>query len=369
MRLFIAIISLLLVACHFGEKQADGNAIDGDEKKMEPRQAIRLPQYSEMYTAVANLRIREEPGTKGKEIARLPETSVVIPTGKKSDFTTDLTLRGMRFSEPWLEVEAGDISGWIFAGALDFIPNSKFNLELLNNRINSLTSGKVNGDQLKTFNDQVYQLNDASQVPKLLDIQKELQRKINSALEKKVEIGDEVPGRRWLDGAVSGLLSSRVAEGTKLQLFMDYKAWKTIASQTEGEADDLYFDFLDHLNGVEGKENQWGHYFQQMWDYGGSSLLGAGVHLQLFQEAEAIFTKHPEFSILVQKNTLDILHDILHQENTYWNNLAAIKSEMNEIISSDFTVISQENKAFLRKRLDAFKDYEKNGIKINQKNG
>lgn len=77
---------------------------------------------------VENLNIREEPNRKGKVVASAKENEALMLTGKKSDFTETIELRGKSYTEPWVEVKTADgKTGWVFQGAIKKMGEDKGN--------------------------------------------------------------------------------------------------------------------------------------------------------------------------------------------------------------------------------------------------
>ena len=62
---------------------------------------------------IENLRVRDQPGTKGKELLRLPAGHEITALGEISDFTTGISLRGVNYEEPWLKSQDKFRPGWM----------------------------------------------------------------------------------------------------------------------------------------------------------------------------------------------------------------------------------------------------------------
>ena len=73
-------------------------------------------------TWVKDVNIREEPNLKSETIGTVPEGTVLAWTGKKSETTNSIELRGKEFTDYWYELESiqneNSATGWIFGGAL-----------------------------------------------------------------------------------------------------------------------------------------------------------------------------------------------------------------------------------------------------------
>ncbi len=78
-----------------------------------------VDQYSKLYVAVKNLRLRSEPDTKKEILADLVEGDSLTFMNTKSDFTQKISLRGTYWDEPWLEVKTSKgIVGWVYGGGV-----------------------------------------------------------------------------------------------------------------------------------------------------------------------------------------------------------------------------------------------------------
>lgn len=72
-----------------------------------------------LYAWVSTLNVRDQPATSGAIVTTVQPQDTLLPTGKRSPQNTTLSLRGMTFNEPWLEVGTPDgKQGWVFAGTL-----------------------------------------------------------------------------------------------------------------------------------------------------------------------------------------------------------------------------------------------------------
>lgn len=353
---------LLLLSCAAEETKVAEATSTQQTTPLQPE----LPAISEAFVGVDNLRLRAEPGQQGQEIARLPISTMVVPTGKQSDFVSKITLRGIPYNEPWFEIEAGQLKGWVFGGALDIDPNtSDLNQKLYFNRLKYLSPKHFTA--LSSFMTAVKEIKSSDDFLKAFKMGQAVKVDFNSDLEKKISLNGDRPQLMWLDTGLRGWRSILVAEGTRLQMTADYSEWAAIAKKTPNAADDSFVEFLDAVNGTEHVERLFPNYFLQTWDYGGSSSFGEGIHIKLLKQAEILYADQTAFSPLIKAEAEKIVLDILNPENSYWNPLGAIDSELFEIISGTWTVISTEEIAKLEKRKAAFKDYSKNGIKINEK--
>ncbi len=84
----------------------------------------KMPVRPTVYAWVDRLRLRESPDVKSKVMAEVAEGTALESLEERTDFTTEITLRGQVFNAPWLRVRTPDgIPAWVFSGAIrDFPP-------------------------------------------------------------------------------------------------------------------------------------------------------------------------------------------------------------------------------------------------------
>lgn len=117
---------LLLSAC--GGDTSEKPSQPTTEETETPEPANEVPQPYDMtslktnekvYAWVDRLNIRDAANTSGKRVAAATEQDVLEFTGKKTEKTETIVLRGVAYNEPWLKVRTNDgKEGWVFGGAV-----------------------------------------------------------------------------------------------------------------------------------------------------------------------------------------------------------------------------------------------------------
>lgn len=189
-------------------------------------------------------------------------------------------------------------------------------------------------------------------------------------IEDYTETGSEegLPDLFWLKEVLPGYVPQVVAEGTAYYLFNDYRQWERIARQTNDLLDDAFVELNIELYPEDSIEYFYPAYFLQTWDYGGSSLLGRGIHTSLLNTMERHWGDSTQqmfrAEVLAEKERL--LNDILEStDGGYWESQENILNELSEIISTDFKVLTKNDKIALRQRQKQFQQPKKNNILIN----
>lgn len=152
-------------------------------------------------------------------------------------------------------------------------------------------------------------------------------------------------GFKPIDDAVMGIQSDCVAECTEFDFTLDLKELKPLTLKTEGELDDLLFEIFDLTDGDYGGTGfGWHNWFVRTWDYGGGSLFGTGIHLDLLKKINALKVKTTIYNDLLQQYQNNLLHDIQH--GTYMKTQAETTEELKTILNLKF--LSSEEKASLQ---------------------
>lgn len=340
-----------------------------------------VPNTSE-YTAaessfvvrVDGLRLRNTEGPNGQVIRTLPSGERLYDLGQVSDFTTQVTLRGITFDEPWVYVrtENGD-KGWVYGGALN--PDlqadaAAFNL-LLDKRLHTFFGAEM-AQAINKYKNQ-YQTADTDQKLLLAHIQGvALRDAMALELESKIAVNYEtgLPDLFWLEQAFPGFQPALVAEGTIYYLFADYKKWLVQAKRTSGSKDDQFVQVAIQFFPEDSIEYFYPAYFIQTWDYGGHSLLGRGLHMSLLSALENQFeggqgTIDP---VLVDWKQ-GLVNDITRPEITYWESLGSMQQELADIVAKDWTILQPDDIITLQARLLQFKAPENHSISTNHGHG
>jgi hypothetical protein len=107
----------------------------------------------------------------------------------------------------------------------------------------------------------------------------------------------------------------------------------------------------------------------QTWDYGGHSLLGRGIHHEILKQLNDYRDKYGYFDKEVMEFKQMILDDISQADVSYWEGQPDILKELNVIIKSDFSLLSNEDKIALEVRKGQFLEPERFKIELNLRSG
>lgn len=328
---------------------------------------------SPLIVNVDQLRMRDKPGEKGEVIATLQKGTQLADMGEVSNFTQKIILRGIEYDEPWLKVSTTDsIVGWVFAGAITFDMSNPTELArtLMNKRLLSLF-GKELTEKIDQYR---AQFNLAARSREFADAYRtgeKLRDTLIRVLERKLEISDleQAPDLFWLKDAMPAFQPQLVAEGTAYHLFHDFKTLHTKANATEGEEDNEFVELCLLLFPEDSIEYFYPAWFIQTWDYGGHSLFGRGVHLQILEEMEEVLEANDLFEAEILKIKAKLIDDITSQDVTYWESAENILKELDAIIAANFSILSESDKIALTTRRKMFEAPEENNIQLDQRTG
>ena len=118
----LLVFGLSLLACGGDAEPEPSEAatavVATDTLPAEPTPAP-LAAGSKLTAWVDGLFVRAQPEKSGTIVAQVRSNAPLEFTGKRSDSEETIVLRGMAFSEPWLEVRTEDgQEGWVFGGAV-----------------------------------------------------------------------------------------------------------------------------------------------------------------------------------------------------------------------------------------------------------
>lgn len=365
---------LLLFACQSNSGElADSPEDEVELKSTEPIIPIKsIPAISELTLTVDNLKLRAKPGSDGKELMRLPEKSVVVPTGEKTDLKQQVSLRGLSYNEPWLEVQVNDnVKGWIYAGASDLNPEaSELSAALFDSRTDRFFGSA--SFELEEYRRSFNEIKSAKDLKDVFEAGLALQTEATRNFAKKCRIA-EMPmdlELSWVKHAYPGYAMTRVAEATEIAFLPNLNDFLEQAAKTPKEDDDKALAFLKTLNGNYSVLLFFRDWYQQTTDFGGVSLLGIGKHLEYLTQAEEMFKADNLFiDGIIKRECNLILDDIVNNEVGYARDQASILKEIDQIIAADFSLLTPEQKAAIESRKKEFDNPTANKIRVNEKVG
>jgi hypothetical protein len=187
-------------------------------------------------------------------------------------------------------------------------------------------------------------------------------KKISNANYEEAVFGLMDEFKEWKE--LPGMSVSCVAECTESDIAIKADELLVQAKATSGEADNTYMQlFVDAYGWNGGAFAAW---FNQTWDYGGSSLLGSGIHLKFFKRIDEALTKSDLFAAKYKPMRRDLIDDILNWR-TYMKTEPEINKELQQIL--DEVQLSDEEKEKIKARMEAFKALDANELHLDCENG
>jgi len=302
--------------------------------------------------------LRDSPGENGKVLKELEKGTLLRDLEEVSDFMTRLTVQGQPLYEPWLKVEAGEVKGWVYAAAVDFGSDST---RLGAKRFQALL-GKKMYEQTAQWRQDFEKIQNQGQLAESY-----LKgRTLRDSLVRRLPEGDGAtppPDLFWIKPMLPSFEPQLVAEGTAYYLFSDYRVWLQKAAQTPEREDDAFFQFCAQLFPEDSIEYFYPAWFMQTWDYGGSSLLGRGIHLRLLAAANRIYTINTPFRSEIQRIKAEMINDMTQEGVEYWEQQEKIIQELDAILESNFEILDDADRIALSTKRKHFEDPATHGIK------
>lgn len=336
-----------------------------------PSPETDLPSFS---VNVAGLRLRAEHGPDADVIRVLEQGETLYDLQTVSDYTTPIRLRGIEFNEPWIKVRTmrGE-EGWVYGGALHAELNGSMSTAflLMEKRLTTLFGEELQM-QVSTYRDSFTQIQTADEFAQVYEQGIRLRNALTTPLERAIEVGNTnaLPDLFWLAQVMPGFQPTLVAEGTSYYLFADYGDWLDKAAGTPGTMDDDFVDLAIQFYQGDSVEYFYPAFFLQTWDYGGHSLLGRGIHLELLLGIEALQARYPgQFAETTRTFLQQLIDDMTAAHVTYWEPAEVIVEELGQIAEKEWSVLSREHIIAIKTRLRQFREPEKYNLQTNLKSG
>ncbi len=322
---------------------------------------------------VERTQLRADPGENGKVLKELTRGAILYDEGEVSDFTTLITLNGIPHNEPWLKVrtDAGTI-GWVYGGALSFDserPTALTNM-LIEKRLQSMFGLEL-ATQIASYRELWKAMQTEQDFARVFQVGTKLRDTLTRVMGDRLTIQNpqEVPDLFWLQQAIPGFVPQLVAEGTGYFLFWNFKSLEEIAIKTNGTADNQFIDLNLRIFPEDSIEYFFPAWIIQTWDYGGSSLLGRGIHASLLGKMDEALSNSTLFKAEILRMKEHLINDISDSDVTYWEEQEKIVEELDTIIQSNFTILTNTDKIALTTRRLQFDEPEKHGIQLNMQAG
>ncbi len=324
-------------------------------------------------TAVADLRLRETPGEKGAILTTLPKDAVLEDLGEVSDFTTRVTLRGITYNEPWIKVKTTDgKTGWVYAGGINFSPeqSSKTTEILLQKRALALF-GQSLLTRMRQHQRDFATIRTDKDFAQLYVQSQGLRDTLERILYDKIQINEpaNLPDLFWISSLLPGFQPQVVAEGTAYALFFDYRRWLPLARRSTGVQDDLFVEVQISAFPQDSIEYYFPAWQIQTWDYGGSSLLGKGIHKNLLDKIAVQLKGGSLFEEPLTQMKNRIIEDITSAETSFWQPAAEAISELDAILAANYDMLTPNDKIALATRRKQLEDPRKHNLQVNLRAG
>ena len=131
MKKHILIILSILILIFSCQNESSNKQIVKEEIKNITNDSI--PNQEEksikINVLVEGLRLREHPTLNAKVIDGLEENTELTYLDEKTDFTEEITLRGVNYNQPWFKVSFKDKVGWVYGGGVSKIQNKQNKIE------------------------------------------------------------------------------------------------------------------------------------------------------------------------------------------------------------------------------------------------
>jgi len=174
---------------------------------------------------------------------------------------------------------------------------------------------------------------------------------------------------RWLGAILPGFIPQNVPGRKGPYLFADFGYWQKAAKQTGGTQDDLFFEFYAQLFPYDKIESYFPVWKFQLDDHRSASQLGSGNHLKVLAGIETSLSQMNLFRPEMMRLKEQVLDDIAGNGISYWQNVEKVLAELNNITSSNFSILNNEDRMTIQTRLGMFENSAANGIRVNLRSG
>lgn len=350
----LAFLFLITMACRQNQPEQKHAAMF-EEK---PSLVVRLP----------NFQLLEAAGENARPICPLPPGTIVYSLGEASSFTTRLQIAGQVYEEPWLLVEMGNgAQGWVYAAAFASTETQmgKNDAIPLHLRLDALLGSALNA-QLAAYLEGFESMRSAEDLAQNLEHGHRLRDSITAVLAQK---GVSCQSLRWLKEAIPTMAPHLGREAKNCHLFLDYRSYLAKAASMPGKkARQLMEIYLATFpeDSIE--------YFFPSWviqDGLGQqhSLLGKGIHYQMFEKLEPLSTEAGFPQGELQRLRKALLNDILDHSVTFWESQEKAAAELGQIVEKDFKLLDKREKIALQARLQHFENPEQYRIQFGHRSG
>lgn len=352
----LLVLCSLLAACssdNYEHNQTAGEQQAAEQfRANEGGTAAQLANDVTLRCIVDKANVRASASTQARVIGTIQQGDRLRWHGQVSDSSLALKLRGVRYDEPWLEVElASGRKGWVYGGVVWVDETQANNLVLVEQLLAQRLKGIVGeglGQEVLAWRKEYAAISSSEEMAKTFMGGQELRDELTPTLEAKAEVDHEHPANmNWLKSAMPGYEVAIVAEGTAYYLFADFRQWQEKAAQTPDQADDDFVALMQMLYPPDGVEHFFPVWFMQTWDYGGESLLGQGIHEKVLVRMDEVLSKSEVFAESIKALKDDLIEDIAGERTKFQYAAQQVLDELTRIIDTDYKVLDSLDKTRL----------------------
>jgi hypothetical protein len=356
---FILLMVFFLLDCQSNEETAVS------VPEVEKTNGLGLPEGLPIRVRAEKVYLRSEAGVDGEVVAEIPRNELVFGSEEVSAFVTQLKKEGQTYEAPWIKVQtvAGQ-QGWVFASPAFLKIEGDQPSFWLKKRLEA-TFGKETAQAYQQYEQSKDTLQQA------VDLQNALRAllQLQSVLQEQFHGNNQLASAFWIRDLLPELVIHREQEAQPTEIYLDYRYWWTVAQQTPDSTDDLYIDICISAYPEDSIEYRFPAWFFPTSSTDGHSLLGRGIHLEMFEKIAHLSKLTPLFNHELQLFKNALIEDVILLHATFWEEKADASAELQEILKRDFAFLEPQDRLALQKRLKDFEKAEELGILFNFKSG
>ncbi len=362
----IKLVFFIFLTLNFACKQEE-KSISAEEDEKEDTLALSQDLGQELIITSDRVYLREEAGVDGKIIQALARGETVYESGEVSSYLTQIRLKGQQYNAPWIKVVTKEgKNGWIFASPA--LMNAGQNNEIFFWEKNfEATFGQDIFNHYKLYRLQKDSIQDAKGFLKAFQSMQWLKSKVKTAMDRNEKT--ELQQIFWLVDLFPDWIPQLDPADQSFDLYIDFKAWLADAQGTEDKADDEFLNVCFRAYPEDSIEYQFPAWFIQTSLDNGHSLLGRGIHLEMFEKINNLIIIDETFKEELMKFKIALIEDIVLINSSYWEEKKLAKNELKTILDRKFAFFDASDQLALQNRLKDFDKAEKLGIQFNYKSG
>jgi hypothetical protein len=321
---------------------------------------------NQLHVSADKVALRATPGVKGAEVGTLLKGEKLTELAEVSHFETEITWGQASILAPWLKVETSrGKQGWVHAGAVT--PTGDKGEWLLQKRLDCyfghaftsrINDWKAGISNIKT--DAACALSYRTAIG------------LRDSMVQSLVYRPEVNGRPeylWLPDVLPGFVYQRAYSGVRPNLFADYRFWAQIAQQTNGAADNLFFETCSMAFPRDSIESLFPVWKFELPEQESASQLGTGAHMLILQQLDKNLAQSRLFEPELMGMKEALLEDIQDKNTRFWQSGELILKELDEIMARKPACLSEQESSALLPRRVMLEAAAENGVKVNLRSG